>query len=96
MEKRSLVLVAGIGRGPFEALAPVLDRQKLEVVKVAAPEMSIELARSEQFDLIIFDADVREGSLGQVVDEIRRGCRPAATARCWFWRDPAVWIRPAN
>lgn len=73
MEKRSLVLVAGIGRGPFEALAPVLDRQKLEVVKVAAPEMSIELARSESFDLVIFDADVREGSLGQVVDEIRDG-----------------------
>ena len=42
MEKRALVLVAGIGRGPFEALAPVLDRQKLEVVKVAAPEMSVE------------------------------------------------------
>jgi hypothetical protein len=28
VEKRSLVLVAGIGRGPFEALAPVLDRHK--------------------------------------------------------------------
>ena len=40
IEKRSLVLVAGIGRGPFEALAPVLDRHKLEVVKIAAPEMS--------------------------------------------------------
>ena len=63
VEKRSLVLVAGIGRGPFEALAPVLDRQKLEVVKVAAPEMSVELARSEPCDLIIFDAEVKEGSL---------------------------------
>jgi hypothetical protein len=71
--KRALVLVAGIGRGPFEALAPVLDRHKLEVVKVASPEMSVELARSEAFDLVIFDAEVREGTLEQVVDSIRHG-----------------------
>lgn len=73
LEKRALVLVAGIGRGPFEALAPVLDRQKLEVIKVAAPENSIELAHSEAFDLVIFDAEVREGTLEQVVDSIRHG-----------------------
>jgi DNA-binding NarL/FixJ family response regulator len=66
------VLVAGIGRGPFEALAPVLDRQKLEVVKVAAPENSVELAHSEPFDLVIFDAEVREGTLKGVVDSIRQ------------------------
>ena len=70
-KKRSLVLVAGIGRGPFEALAPVLDRQKLEVVKVATPEMSVELAQSEPFDLLIFDADVKKGTLEQVVNQIR-------------------------
>lgn len=67
------MLVAGIGRGPFETLAPVLDRHKLEVVKVATPEMSVELARSEAFDLVIFDSDVREGTLEQVVDSIRHG-----------------------
>ncbi len=65
--------MAGVGRGPFEALAPVLDRQKLEVVKVASPEMSVELARSEPFDLVIFDAEVKEGSLENVVDSIRDG-----------------------
>jgi Tfp pilus assembly protein PilZ len=73
VERRALVLVAGIGRGPFEALAPVLDRQKLEVVKVAAPENSVELAHSEPFDLVIFDAEVREGTLKLVVDSIRHG-----------------------
>jgi response regulator RpfG family c-di-GMP phosphodiesterase len=73
VEKRSLVLVAGIGRGPFEALAPVLDRHGLEVVKVEAPEKSVELARSEAFDLVIFDAEVREGKLAQVVESIRHG-----------------------
>ena len=72
-EKKALVLVAGIGRGPFAALAPVLDRHKLELVKVASPEMSVELARSEPFDLIIFDAEVREGSLEKIVDTIRHG-----------------------
>jgi hypothetical protein len=51
----------------------VLDRHKLEVVKVGAPEMSVELARSEAFDLVIFDAEVREGTLEQIVDSIRHG-----------------------
>jgi hypothetical protein len=73
VERRALVLVAGVGRGPFEALAPVLDRHKLEVVKVATPEMSVELARSEPFDLVIFDSEVKEGTLEQVVDSIRHG-----------------------
>ena len=72
-EKRSKVLLAGLGRGPFEALAPVLDRQKLEVVTVAVPKNSIELAQSEPFDLVIFDAGVREGTFEQVVDSIRHG-----------------------
>jgi CheY-like chemotaxis protein len=72
-EKRSKVLLAGLGRGPFEALAPVLDRQKLEVITVAAPKNSVELANSEPFDLVIFDAGVKEGTLEQVVDAIRHG-----------------------
>ena len=72
-EKRSKVLLAGLGRGPFEALAPVLDRQKLEVITVAAPKNSVELANSEPFDLVIFDAGVKEGTLEQVVDSIRHG-----------------------
>jgi len=73
MERKALVLVAGIGRGPFEALAPVLDRQNLEVVTVAAPKNSVELAQSEPFDLVIFDAGVKEGTLEQVVDSVRHG-----------------------
>ncbi len=71
VNRRSLVLVAGIGEGPFESLAPVLDRQRLEVVKVERPEMSLDLARSESFDLVIFDSVVREGTLAQLVAGIR-------------------------
>jgi len=70
-DKRSKVLVAGIGRGPFERLAPVLDRQELDVIRVATPETSIELARAETFDLIIFGADPEELTLEEVVGRIR-------------------------
>lgn len=70
-DKRSKVLVAGIGRGPFEGLAPVLDRQELDVVRVATPENSIELAGAEIFDLIICSADPEEATLKEVVGMIR-------------------------
>jgi len=70
-DKRSKVLVAGIGRGPFERLAPVLDRQELDVIRVATPETSIEIARAENFDLIIFGADPEELTLEEVVGMIR-------------------------
>jgi Tfp pilus assembly protein PilZ len=70
-DKRSKVLVAGIGRDPFEGLAPVLDRQELDVVRVATPENSIELAGAEIFDLIIFSADPEEATLKEVVGMIR-------------------------
>jgi len=71
VKRKSLVLVAGVGRVPFEALAPVLERHKLEVVQVEAPENSVELARSERFDLVIFDAEPRSAPLGEVVAKIR-------------------------
>jgi hypothetical protein len=71
IDKRSSVLVAGIGKRSYEALAPVLDRQGLEIVQVAAPEMSVELAESEPFDLLIFDSVVEVGTLEQLVDAIR-------------------------
>ena len=53
-DKRSKVLVAGIGRGPFEGLAPVLDRQELDVVRVATPENSIVVTveRRPNFELL--------------------------------------------
>jgi Tfp pilus assembly protein PilZ len=70
-DKRSKVLVAGIGRGSFERLAPVLDRQELDVVRVATPETSIGLACAETFDLIIFGADLEETTLEEVVGMIR-------------------------
>jgi hypothetical protein len=72
VDERSSVLVAGLGRGPAEALAPVLDRQGFEIVEVAALERSVELAEAEPFDLLILNSDAKEGSLQQLVDAIRK------------------------
>jgi DNA-binding NarL/FixJ family response regulator len=70
-EKKSKVLLAGIGRGPFEAIAPVLERQRLEIVRVESPEVAVEMALSEIVDLIIFDAEPNEMSLDEVVAKLR-------------------------
>ncbi|HSN55649.1 MAG TPA: hypothetical protein VLT32_13305, partial [Candidatus Sulfomarinibacteraceae bacterium] len=66
-EKRPVVLVAGVGRSSFEQLAPVLDRQKLEVVQVTSAEDSTKLAYSERMDLVILDAEPTKMSLAEVV-----------------------------
>ena len=68
-----LVLVAGIRWIPYQALAPVLYRHKLEIVRVAVPEDSVELARSQRFDLVIFDAELRKARLEELVAMIRDG-----------------------
>jgi DNA-binding NarL/FixJ family response regulator len=70
-EKKSKVLLAGIGRGPFEAIAPVLERQKLDIVRVESPEAAVEMAMAENVDLIIFDAEPNEMPLEDVVAKLR-------------------------
>ncbi len=71
LEKRPLVLVAGIGRSSFDGLAPVLDRQKLEVVQVTSAEDSTKLAFADRVDLVILDAEPATMSLAEVVRIIR-------------------------
>jgi len=70
-EKQFKVLLAGIGRGPFEALAPVLDRQKLDVERVATPEAAIEFASLQPVDLVVFDAEPNEMRLDEIVAVLR-------------------------
>lgn len=70
-EKSSKVLLAGLGRGPFEAIAPVLERQKLEIERVESPEIAVEKARTQRVDLIIFDAEPNEMKLEEVVAKLR-------------------------
>ena len=70
-DKRFKVLLAGIGRGPFEALAPVLDRQNLDVVRVATPEDAIEFASKQPVDLVVFDGEPSEMRLEEIVPLFR-------------------------
>ena len=69
--KQPLVLVAGIGRSSFDGLAPVLDRQKLEVVQVTSAEDSTKLAHSDRVDLVILDSEPTTMTLEEVVAFIR-------------------------
>ena len=71
LEKRPIVLVAGIGRSSFDGLAPVLDRQKLEVVQVTSAEDSTKLAHSDRVDLVILDSEPTTMTLEDVVAIIR-------------------------
>ena len=70
-KNRPLVLVAGIGRSRFDELAPVLDRQKLEIVQVTSAEDSAKLAHSDPVDLVILDAEPTVMSLDTIVATIR-------------------------
>lgn len=79
-EKQPRVLLAGIGRGPFEAIAPVLDRQKIRIEQVASPEDAVELACSSFYDLIIVDAQLDEMGLDEIVDILR--AEPSASRKC--------------
>ncbi len=71
LEKRPMVLVAGIGRSSFDGLAPVLDRQKLEVVQVTSAEDSTKLAYADRVDLVILDSEPTAMTLEEVVALIR-------------------------
>lgn len=66
-----MVLVAGIARSSFDELAPVLDRNKVDVVQVTSAEDSTKFAHSDRVDLIILDAEPTEMSLEDVVRTIR-------------------------
>ncbi len=70
-EKKPLVLVAGIGRSTFDGLAPVLDRQRLEVVQVTSAENATKLAHSDRVDLVILDAEPSSMTLSEVIGLIR-------------------------
>jgi hypothetical protein len=74
----STVLLAGIGRGPFEAVAPVLDRRHLTVIHLESPEDAVALALEKSFDLLIFDAEPNQRTLADLV----RALRAASSASC--------------
>ena len=89
-EKRAKVLLAGIGRGPFEAIAPVLERQRLEIIRVDSPERAVEMARANRVDLIIFDADPNEMTLDMVVATLRAADSASAKTSLLVMAEPGT------
>ena len=77
-DKPFKVLLAGLGRGPFAALAPVLDRQNLDVVQVATPEAAIDYASVQPVDLVVFDGEPREMRLDEIVPVFRANASASA------------------
>jgi CheY-like chemotaxis protein len=70
-EKSSTVLLAGIGRGPFEAIAPVLERRNVSISHAFEPEEAVVLAATRQFDLVIFDGEPEQLGLAELVERLR-------------------------
>jgi DNA-binding NarL/FixJ family response regulator len=79
-EQLPRVLLAGIGRGPFEAIAPVLDRQKLQIERVDTPEEALQRAHVDAYALVIFDAEPREMPLEEMVQSLR--AEFSASSKC--------------
>lgn len=74
------VLAAGVEREAFERLAPVLQRDAVQVDWVGTPEAGVELANAHRFDVIILDAEPSGSSLEDIVGDIRRGQSPSRNA----------------
>lgn len=88
-EKKPLVLVAGIGRSTFDGLAPVLDRQRLEVVQVTSAENATKLAHSDRVDLVILDAEPTSMTLEEVIRLIRSEASASNKASILVLAQPA-------
>jgi len=69
--EKSVVLVAGVPLGSFGELAPVLDRQKLTVIKVPSYEDAVLYANAARVELIILGLDPTTMSLQQAIQTIR-------------------------
>jgi len=89
-ENRPKVLLAGIGRGPFEAIAPVLERQKLEIERVDSPEEAVEKAVSETVALIIFDVEPHQMPLEDVVARLRAEDSASAKSSLLVMAEPGT------
>jgi response regulator RpfG family c-di-GMP phosphodiesterase len=69
-----------MGSRSLEAIAPALDQQNLEVTSADTPEVAVEMASKQKFDLIIFDAESGPLTLADLVARLRdetsssRGC----------------------
>lgn len=82
------ILAAGIERGTFEELAPVLSREELQVDWVATPEAGVNLASKQRYDVVILDAEPVEWTLEEVVQKLRKGVSPSRNAAIMVLAEP--------
>lgn len=82
------ILAAGIERGKFEQLAPVLSRDELEVDWVATPEAGVNLASERRYDVVILDAEPVDWTLEEVVRKLREGVSPSRNAAIMVLAEP--------
>lgn len=92
--KRPLVLVAGVPRSSFDELAPVLDRQKLEIVQVTSAEDAVNYAYADPVDLVLLDAEPTATSLEEVVATIRAASSASRTTSLLVLAQPGSEDRP--
>jgi len=82
------VLAAGIERGTFEKLAPVLRRDAVQVDWVATPEAGVNLAGEHRYDVILMDAVPCDWPLERVVRSFRESASPSRNAAILVLAEP--------
>jgi hypothetical protein len=82
------VLAAGIERGTFERLAPVLRRDAVRVDWVATPEAGVNLAGEHRYDVILMDAVPCNWPLERVVRSFRESSSPSRNAAILVLAEP--------
>ena len=82
------VLAAGIERGTFEHLAPVLRRGAVQVDWVATPEAGVDVAGEHRYDVILMDAVPCDWPLEKVVRSFRDPSSPSRGAAILVLAEP--------
>jgi CheY-like chemotaxis protein len=82
------VLAAGIERGTFEHLAPVLRRGAVQVDWVATPEAGVNIAGEHRYDVILMDAVPCDWPLEKVVRSFRDPTSPSRGAAILVLAEP--------
>ena len=82
------VLAAGIERGTFEHLAPVLRREAVQVEWVETPEAGVNIAGKHRYDVILMDAMPCDWPLEKVVRSFRDPASPSRGAAILVLAEP--------
>jgi len=88
LQAETKVLAAGIERGTFEHLAPVLRRGAVQVDWVETPEAGVDIAGEHRYDVILMDAMPCDWPLEKVVRSFRDPASPSRGAAILVLAEP--------